>query len=116
MSTFTKRLKQIRKERGLTQEKLGILVGIDEFSASTRMNHYEVGRHEPNIGMIEKLGKILNVHPGYFFSEDDIKTQILCKLPKLKKPDLQTVLALLEELEMEELEMKENLPNAVIDK
>ncbi|HGU4535105.1 TPA: XRE family transcriptional regulator, partial [Escherichia coli] len=34
------RLKKARLNAGLTQEQLGILVGIDECSASARMNQY----------------------------------------------------------------------------
>lgn len=32
------RLKEARRRAGLTQEKLGILAGLDEASASTRIN------------------------------------------------------------------------------
>lgn len=37
-SVFPKRLKQARLRSGLTQEQLGIQAGIDEFSASARVN------------------------------------------------------------------------------
>ena len=39
MSVFSKRLKEARRENGLSQERLGVLAGIDEMSASARMNH-----------------------------------------------------------------------------
>lgn len=42
------RLKEARRRAGLTQEKLGILAGLDEASASTRINQYEKGKHSPN--------------------------------------------------------------------
>ena len=35
---FSKRFKEARKAKQLTQEKLGILIGLDEFVASTRIN------------------------------------------------------------------------------
>ena len=38
-----KRLKEARLRSGLSQEKLGVLAGIDEASASARMNQYERG-------------------------------------------------------------------------
>ena len=39
------RLKEARLRLGLSQEKLGVLAGIDEFSASARINQYERGKH-----------------------------------------------------------------------
>lgn len=40
---FCKRLKEARTAAGLSQKKLGIAAGIDEFVASTRINRYEKG-------------------------------------------------------------------------
>ena len=48
---LTKRLKEARLRAGLSQEKLGILAGIDEASASVRMNQYEKGKHTPDFEM-----------------------------------------------------------------
>lgn len=47
MSIFTKRL----KEAAVSQEWLGILAGIDEMSASARMNQYGRGKYEPEFSM-----------------------------------------------------------------
>ena len=38
LSTFARRLKAARLEKGITQEELGIQSGIDEFSAKARIN------------------------------------------------------------------------------
>lgn len=48
------RLKKARLNAGLTQEQLGILVGIDECSASARMNQYEKGKHMPDFSLTKK--------------------------------------------------------------
>lgn len=45
MSTMARRLKEARQRAGLTQERLGVLAGIDEMSASARMNQYERGKY-----------------------------------------------------------------------
>lgn len=50
MSVIGMRLKQARKKTGITQEKQGVLAGIEEMSASARMNQYERGLHIPNTG------------------------------------------------------------------
>jgi transcriptional regulator with XRE-family HTH domain len=56
---------------GLTQEKLGIKAGLDELVASSRMNHYEQGVHEPDFTMILRLAKALGISAAFFFCEDD---------------------------------------------
>ena len=61
MSVFTKRLKEARTAAGYSQEKLGILAGIEEASASARMNQYERGKHQPDYSVVEKIAKILDV-------------------------------------------------------
>ena len=64
---FAIRLKEARKRAEISQEKLGVLAGIDEFSASARMNQYERGKHVPDFLMAEKLG----VPAAYFYARDD---------------------------------------------
>jgi len=68
---FARRLKEARLRCGLTQEQLGILAGIDEFSASARMNQYERGKHMPDFIFVEKLAEVLNVPAPYFYARDD---------------------------------------------
>jgi len=78
MSVFTKRLKEARTAAGYSQEKLGILAGIEEASASARMNQYERGKHQPDYSVVEKIAKILNVPEAYFYAkEDDLAELIL---------------------------------------
>ncbi len=49
LPVLSKRLREARAAAGISQEQLGILAGIDEFSASARMNQYERGKHSPNL-------------------------------------------------------------------
>lgn len=65
------RLKIARKNIGLSQKELGIRAGIDEFSASPRINQYETGKHAPNYSMLVQLSNVLNVPVPYFFCEED---------------------------------------------
>ncbi|HGY6085668.1 TPA: helix-turn-helix domain-containing protein, partial [Escherichia coli] len=69
---FPQRLRQARKKVGLSQKDLGIKVGMDEGSASGRMNHYEKGRHLPDIDMLKKIATELGVPLSYFFCEDEL--------------------------------------------
>lgn len=70
-SVIARRLKEARLAAGLSQERLGVMAGIDEFSASARMNQYERGVHLPNPQLISKIADLLSVPTGYFYTEDD---------------------------------------------
>lgn len=52
-----KKIKQIRKEKGLTQKKLGELSGINE----VQIRQYELERATPKIATIDKIANALNV-------------------------------------------------------
>ncbi len=71
MSVFGKRLREARLAAGLTQEGLGVQAGIEEASASARMNQYEKGKHQPDYATVERIAKVLNVPEAYFFAKDD---------------------------------------------
>jgi transcriptional regulator with XRE-family HTH domain len=49
--------KEARLRAGISQEKLGVLAGIDEASASARMNQYERGKHTPDFDGCANLRK-----------------------------------------------------------
>lgn len=74
---FQMRFKQARKAKKLTQEQLGIAIGLDEFVASTRINRYEKGVHLPDLQTLESIANVLEVSPAYFFAEDELALTIL---------------------------------------
>jgi len=57
-------------EAGLSQKGLGIEAGIDEFSASPRINQYEKGTHAPSYDMIKRIAEVLDLPVAYFYAED----------------------------------------------
>lgn len=71
LPVFARRLKAARLQKGITQEKLGVLAGIDEFSASARINQYERGKHVPDFSTAERLARALGVPTPYFYAADD---------------------------------------------
>lgn len=77
---FSIRLKTARKAKSLSQERLGILAGIDESSASARMNQYETGKHLPDFLMATKIAAILEVPTAYLYTEDKLIAEIILKL------------------------------------
>lgn len=75
---LTHRLKEARIKAGLSQERLGILAGIDEATASPRMNQYERGTHAPDFSLACKFAEVLNVPVCYFYTvEDDLAELML---------------------------------------
>jgi transcriptional regulator with XRE-family HTH domain len=70
-SVVAKRLKEARRRAGLSQKQLGMRAGIDEFSASPRMNQYERGKHTPDYGTVERLAKVLKVPTPFFYARED---------------------------------------------
>lgn len=72
------RLKAARLKAGLSQERLGILAGIDEATASARMNQYERGIHTPDFELACRLASVMHIPACYFYTvEDDLAEMIL---------------------------------------
>jgi len=93
---FCKRLKEARTAAGLSQKKLGIAAGIDEFVASTRINRYEKGVHEADIHTAQKLAQTLNVPLAYFYVENDQLAAIVMNFDKLSEEDKEKIIHLID--------------------
>lgn len=93
---FSVRLRAARKEKNLSQERLGILAGIDESSASARMNQYETGKHVPDFLMAAKIADVLEVPVVYFYAEDNLMAEIILKLHLLSRSQKSEVLKFLD--------------------
>jgi len=77
------RLKEARKKAGITQNNLGIQIGLDPSSSSSRMNHYEKGRHTPDISTLQRIADELGVPLNYFFCETSESAELACLIDKL---------------------------------
>ena len=93
---FCKRLKEARLAAGLSQKRLGIAAGIDEFVASTRINRYEKGVHEADIHTAQKLAQTLNVPLAYFYVENDQLAAIVMNFDKLSEKDKEKIIHLID--------------------
>lgn len=84
-----KKIQQIRKQQGITQEKLAEMIGIEVPS----MSNLETGKYAPSTETLQKLSEVLHVRPYEFYHFDDItinemQTEIIQALnnhPKLVK-------------------------------
>lgn len=81
------RLKAARKKAKITQKDLGVKIGMEESSASGRMNHYEKGRHVPDIGTLKRMAEELGVPLQYFFCENELSAELVCAIEKLSDAD-----------------------------
>lgn len=91
-SIIARRIKEARKQTGLSQEQLGQLAGIDESSASARINQYERGKHVPGYDLMKQLARVLGVPVEYFYSEDERRTQLLLSFHRLSDEQKNAVL------------------------
>ena len=76
-SVFGRRLREARLRSGIAQDRLGVMIGLDEGCSSARMSRYENGVHEPPFPIIESIAGILKVPVAYFFCGDDRLAEII---------------------------------------
>lgn len=87
-SPLPRRLRQARQASGLSQKNLGVAAGIDEFSASPRMNQYETGKHTPDYLTLKRIAMVLHVSPSYFYADCDTLAELIrlfSRLPSRKQ-------------------------------
>jgi transcriptional regulator with XRE-family HTH domain len=82
-SVFGKRLKEARLRLGIPQDKLGVMIGLDEHTASARISRYENGVHEPQIKISKLIAKVLNVPLAYLYCDDEKIAHIVLATHKL---------------------------------
>jgi transcriptional regulator with XRE-family HTH domain len=70
-SVFGQRLREARLAYGIAQDRLGVLAGLDEATASARISRYEGGVHAPPFSFAERLAELLNVPAPFFYTTDD---------------------------------------------
>jgi transcriptional regulator with XRE-family HTH domain len=104
MTPLAKRLKQARKKANISQEKLGIITGIDEFSASARMNQYETGKRTPNYSTMERIAETLGYPVEFFYTQDDFIAEILCLLYDVSVAGKIKILGLIKDMKIDYLE------------
>lgn len=82
-----KKIKQLRKEKNLTQEELAELIEIETPS----MSNIERGKFAPSVETLQKLSNVLNVGIWEFYYFDNLSNEeMIARInSKMKsKPDL----------------------------
>lgn len=87
------RLKEARNKARISQMELGVRIGLEASSASGRMNHYEKGRHTPDLQTLSRIAFQLDVPLNYFFCETEESAEINVLLHRLSKDERNLLLA-----------------------
>ena len=75
---FGRRLRAAREHAFLPQDRLGVLIGLDEGCSSARISRYETGTHEPPFAIAVSLARVLKIPVAYLYClEDDLADLIL---------------------------------------
>lgn len=82
---FAERLRQLRTEKGLTQEKLAATLDY----GYTAITNYESGRNEPSLRDLARLCRVLDASADYMIGLSDIRRPCAvmerAELERLKK-------------------------------
>lgn len=76
MSNFNNKLKMLRQERGLSQQRLADEVRMSKSS----INMYERGEREPGIETVKRIADFFNVDVDYLFGISDIRKRRSLKI------------------------------------
>jgi transcriptional regulator with XRE-family HTH domain len=85
-------MREARLGLGLPQDRLGVLIGLDEQTASARMSRYENGIHAPAFSTAEKIATKLGIPVAYFYCPDDALAQLILSFAKLSAADQKLIL------------------------
>jgi transcriptional regulator with XRE-family HTH domain len=67
------RIRELRKNRGLTMKQLGEVVDL----AESTISQYETGKRQPDNETLLRLGEFFGVTVGYLLGVEEVKTPIL---------------------------------------
>ncbi|OWP72944.1 helix-turn-helix domain-containing protein [Pseudomonas sp. K2I15] len=98
-STLSIRLKYARLRANLSQEELGIRIGLEPASASTRMNRYELGKRVPAPELIERVAAELDLPTAYFYAYCHDEAELLERYFRLSDAGKAHLMAYISKLE-----------------
>ena len=102
MSTFSKRLKSLRKDRRLTQKQLGELLFVDD----TSISKYENEKAMPENELLQRIADFFSVSVDYLLCRDENPNTISSPETLSEKEKL--------DIEKEALQMIENIDKAKV--
>jgi transcriptional regulator with XRE-family HTH domain len=100
-SLFGQRLRAARERLGLPQDKLGVLIGLDESCSSARISRYETGIHEPPFPVAIRLAAVLRVPVAYLYCPEEQLADLLLVAYRLDAAQLQQAHNFIDEIKHE---------------
>ena len=88
-----RRMRSRREELGWSQEKVGVLIGIDESSARARISRYEVGTHEPPVETARLIAHVLGVPLAYLYCDEEDLAMLLKELATQSASQLSAIVS-----------------------
>lgn len=80
----------------MSQEMVGVSIGLDESCSRTRISRYETGAHEPAIATSQLLATVLGVPLAYLYCEDDVFAEIIQLIYSLEEKAKESLLVCLQ--------------------
>ena len=90
-SLLGKRLRDRRKLLELSQEAVGVSIGLDESCSRTRISRYESGIHEPKIATVRLLSKVLSAPVAYFYAEKDALAELILRISQMSDQEIEYI-------------------------
>jgi len=87
-TVFGHRLRAAREAASIPQDRLGVMIGLDEGSSSARISRYETGTHQPPFEIAEKLAAVLRVPTAYLYCRSDALSELLLAASDLNADEL----------------------------
>ena len=91
-SIFGKRLRQRRRALNLSQEAVGVSIGLDESCSRARISRYENGVHEPDMRTAMKLASALQIPTIYLYCERDSIAELLLVVVKFSDENINSLI------------------------
>ena len=82
---FGRCLRAARERAHLPQDRLGVLIGLDEGCSSARISRYETGTHEPPFAISVSLARVLKIPVAYLYCLEDDLADLLLDLGQLTR-------------------------------
>lgn len=111
MKQYAHMIKQIRKEKGLTQKELAGMIHVSQQAIA----RYESQKAEPSLDVLQALSKALGVPPGIFIDKDSVSAEqeYLALYRSLSTENKEKAVGFLKLLKRQEKEYNEMLNNTL---
>ena len=91
-SSLGERLRARRKLLDLSQEALGVLIGLDESCSRTRISRYETGVHEPSLATAQMLADALKVPLAYLYCKRNSLADLILASDQLSDQQIEALI------------------------